>query len=92
MTNPADAPSTTQLESPSANPAINAEAGAGWLDWAVVAAVVAVALWYLYRKLWANRGECGGCAKGKGGCAVLQASRRAQVEHRTQGPMDHLER
>ncbi len=61
-------------------PVISAEAGMGWVDWAVMAAVLAAALWYLYRSFWANRGACGGCSKGKGkgGCAAQRSARGDQ--------------
>ncbi|WP_147431064.1 hypothetical protein [Thiocapsa rosea] len=48
---------------------ISAEQPVGWLDLAVVAAVVAVALVYLYGKLWRRGGRCDGC--GKGACGVV---------------------
>jgi hypothetical protein len=92
MTDSAESPSTTQLQAPSAAPDISVQGATGWVDWAVVAAVVAVALWYLYRKLWAKRGECGGCAKGKSGCAVQQANRRAQTEQTVKVPIDRIQR
>jgi hypothetical protein len=61
----------TETQPPPATPDISADAATGWADWAVVAAVLAVALWYLFRKLWAQRGGCGGCDKGND-CAVRQ--------------------
>jgi hypothetical protein len=68
--NPTDnAALPTQTQSPPMAPDISADAATGWVDWAVVAAVLAVALWYLYRKLWAKRGGCAGCGKGSE-CAV----------------------
>jgi ABC-type nickel/cobalt efflux system permease component RcnA len=85
-------PRSTETQSQAAVPDISAEPTTNWVDWVVVAAVVAVALWYLYRKLWARRGDCSGCAKGKSGCAVQQASRRAQAKGAVQVPVDHLHR
>ncbi|MGD2021414.1 MAG: hypothetical protein PVJ47_10180 [Thiohalocapsa sp.] len=82
----------TEAQSPPAAPDVSAEPATGWVDWAVVAAVIAAALWYLYRKLWARRGTCGGCAKGKSGCAVQQATRRAQAQEGTEVRIDHIQR
>lgn len=66
-----------ELQAGPSVPDISVDAASGWLDWALVAAVVVVALWYLYRSLWAKRGQCGGCAKGKGGCGVQRSARDA---------------
>jgi hypothetical protein len=63
----------TETQPPPATPDISADAATNWADWAVVAAVLAVALWYLYRKLWAKRGGCGGCGKGSA-CAVRRTA------------------
>jgi len=48
---------------------IATEPGAGWLDIGVTALVIAVAVYYLYRKLWRNQGRCSDCgSKGQGAC------------------------
>jgi len=33
----------------------------GWVDIAVVSLVIILALYYLYIKLWKNKGRCDGC-------------------------------
>lgn len=82
----------SEAQPTSAVPDIDTQPATSWVDWAVVAAVLAVALWYLYRKLWAKRGDCGGCAKGKSGCAVQQATRRAQAQEGAEVRIDHIQR
>ncbi len=32
-----------------------------WYDLALVGGVIIVAIYYLYRKLWKKKGECGSC-------------------------------
>ena len=44
------------------------------VDAGIIALILGLALWYLYRQFWRRRGECGGCAKGgEGGCAVSRS-------------------
>jgi hypothetical protein len=59
---------------------ISAEQPVGWVDLAVVAAVVGVALVYLYVKLWRRRGRCGGCGNGaSGSCGVDRMADRSRA-------------
>ncbi|QVL48204.1 MAG: hypothetical protein KFB96_21665 [Thiocapsa sp.] len=58
---------------------ISAEQPAGWVDLAVVAAVVGVALVYLYRKLWRRGGRCDGC--GQGACGVERVADKSRPSH-----------
>jgi hypothetical protein len=58
---------------------ISAEQPVGWVDLAVVAAVVAVALVYLYVKLWRRGGRCDGC--GKGACGVERVADKSRRLH-----------
>lgn len=85
-------PQPTEAQPMSAVPDIDTQPATSWVDWTVVAAVLAVALWYLYRKLWAQRGDCSGCAKGKSGCAVQQASKSPQTRGTVHVPIDRRER
>ena len=85
-------PQPSEAQPTSAVPDIETQPATSWVDWAVVAAVLAVALWYLYRKLWAQRGDCSGCAKGKSGCAVQQASKAAQTKGTVHVPIDRIKR
>lgn len=66
----------SEIQAPPATPDISADRASGWMDWAVVAAVLVVAVWYLYRTLWAKRGGCAGCAKckGEGQCSVQRVA------------------
>lgn len=41
------------------------------VDAGIMALILGVALWYLYRQFWRKRGACGGCAKGAGGGCVV---------------------
>ncbi|WPL17058.1 Virus attachment protein p12 family protein [Thiorhodovibrio winogradskyi] len=52
-------------------PKITAGRGAssGWFDLAITGVVIALALFYLYRKLWRQGGRCDGCGQA-GGCAI----------------------
>lgn len=60
---------------PAAEAVVNTNTPLGWIDITVTAAIVAAALYYLYRKLWRKRGQCGGCSsQGKAGCAVKTAA------------------
>lgn len=43
--------------------------GSGIWDLLLVGMVILAAAFYLYRKLWLNRGACSGCASSKAGCA-----------------------
>lgn len=46
-----------------------------WFDLALTGAVVVVALYYLYRKLWRQRGRCEGCGQAENGrCPSARAS------------------
>ncbi len=92
MSQPSDTPLRAESQPPPAAPDISADQALSWLDWAVVSVVVAVALWYLYRKLWARRGDCAGCAKGKAGCAVQRATRRAQADSAIEVAIDRIHR
>jgi uncharacterized membrane protein len=75
-----DAPTQIEIAAPEPQlPEISAEAPLTLLDLGVVAAVVLVAAWYLYRRLWRRRGACGGCAEGNGSCAVQRANRQASA-------------
>lgn len=73
-------------------PDISAEPATSWVDWTVVIAVLAVSVWYLYRKLWARRGDCGGCAKGRSDCAVQRGGRRTQANGVVQVPINRIDR
>jgi len=66
----------TELHSPAAPPEaadiVNTKTPLGWGDIAVTAAIVAAAVYYIYRKLWKKRGQCEGCAsQGKAGCSTV---------------------
>jgi uncharacterized membrane protein len=70
----------------STSPIIGAEPAITLIDIGVVGAVLAVALWYLYRRLWARRGSCGSCgAKDKASCAVQRSTAAAQAGGRESG-------
>lgn len=79
---------------------ISAEQQFTLVDVGLVAAVVAVALWYLYRQLWTRRGQCGGCAKGAGSCAVQRGTQPPAAENGCTGgggrevgvPLDSIRR
>jgi hypothetical protein len=44
------------------------------VDAGIIALILGLALWSLYRQFWRKRGACGGCAKGgEGGCAVSRS-------------------
>jgi hypothetical protein len=74
MTDASNAESGGVIEAPPTEVAIDTEPGAGWLDLGVTAAVIVVAGYYLYRKLWRNQGRCAECgSKGQGGCAAGKA-------------------
>lgn len=48
---------------------VNTNTPLGWGDIAITAAIVAAAVYYIYRKLWKTRGQCEGCAsQGQAGC------------------------
>ncbi|MBK5939924.1 hypothetical protein [Halochromatium roseum] len=50
------------------------------VDAGIIALILGVALWYLYRQFWRKRGACGGCAKGAGGgCAVARTVANASA-------------
>ena len=85
-------PQPSEAQPTSAAPDIETQPATSWVDWAVVAAVLAVALWYLYRKLWAQRGDCSSCAKGKSDCAVRQATKAAQTKGTVHVSIDRIER
>jgi len=62
------------VAAPATEVAIETEPGAGWVDLGVTAAVIVVAGYYLYRKLWRNQGRCAECgSKGQGACAAGKA-------------------
>ncbi|MGR5078316.1 FeoB-associated Cys-rich membrane protein [Photobacterium swingsii] len=52
-----------------ASSALVNEASNHWHDLALLGVVVAIAIYYLYRKLWKKKGECGSCASCASGCA-----------------------
>lgn len=60
------------IEAPrtSAAPVISAEQAFSWMDAGIVLAVVAVALIYLYNRLWHKRGTCSGCGSKGSQCAT----------------------
>ncbi|MCW2306952.1 hypothetical protein [Rhodobium gokarnense] len=49
----------------------------GLLDYAVLGLIVGAALFYLYRRLWRRRGDCGGC--GTKGCQMKPVADRAAM-------------
>ena len=49
---------------------VSADQPFSMVDVGVVLAVVALAVYYLYRKLWRNRGACSSCSNKKGSCQV----------------------
>ena len=57
-----------------ASPTVRVEPPMTLVDAGIIALILGLALWYLYRQFWRKRGACGGCAKGRdGGCAVSQS-------------------
>jgi hypothetical protein len=49
------------------------------VDAGIIALILGLALWYLYRQFWRQRGACGGCAKGgDGGCAVSRSIAKSE--------------
>jgi len=70
---------------------IATEPGAGWLDLGVTALVIAVAVYYLYRKLWRNQGRCSDCgSKGQGACPTGTGSDAEACESRVEIPLDSI--
>lgn len=62
---------STEIQTSVADAVVNTDTPLGWVDITVTAAIVAAAVYYLYRKLWRKRGQCSGCAsKGQAGCPV----------------------
>jgi hypothetical protein len=80
----APAPSPSMASTVAVDPApaivISAEQPIGWVDLAVLATVVGVALVYLYVKLWRRGGRCDGCGKG-GACGVERVSDTSRPSH-----------
>lgn len=61
-------------------PVVRTEPPLTLIDAGVLALILALALWFLYRQLWRKRGACGGCAKGAGGgCAVARSNARTSA-------------
>lgn len=59
-------------------PVVHAEPPITLVDVGIIAPILVLALWYLYRQLWRKRGSCGGCAKGQeGSCAVSRSVARS---------------
>ncbi|WP_010322432.1 hypothetical protein [Marinobacterium stanieri] len=52
---------------------VSADQPFSMVDVGVLLVVVAVAVYYLYRKLWRNKGTCSSCSNKKGSCGA-QAS------------------
>lgn len=74
-------------------PEISAERPVGLVDIVLVAGVVGIALWYLYRILWTRRGGCSGCAKGRGDCAIQRGRAAAHdpgTNKTVQVPIDRI--
>ncbi|MCB1754124.1 MAG: hypothetical protein KDJ38_01295 [Gammaproteobacteria bacterium] len=63
----------TTTQAASANFTVSAERDFSWLDSGLVLAVIAVAFYYLYLKIWRKRGACSSCGNKKG-CGVSQAN------------------
>lgn len=75
-TTPQIAQTAEQAQVPTAKLVVNTDTPLGWIDIAVTTAIVAAAVYYLYRKLWRRRGQCAGCAsQGKaGGCKAAKVT------------------
>jgi hypothetical protein len=65
-----------------AAPTVRVEPPITLIDAGVIALILGLALWYLYRQFWRKRGACSGCAKGQeGACAVSRSiAKSAQRE------------
>lgn len=90
-----DPGSTATTEAPAPAVDISAETPLGLVDMAVVGLVVAFAVWYLYRKLWARRGSCDGCAKGSGNaCGARRLSQACEdgKPDAVEIPVDRIQR
>ncbi len=62
-------------------PVVQAEPPITLVDVGIIAPILVLALWYLYRQLWRKRGSCGGCAKGQeGSCAVSRSAARSGAQ------------
>ncbi|MBB4305418.1 hypothetical protein GGD81_004495 [Rhodobium orientis] len=55
----------------------------GLLDYAVLGLIVAAAVFYLYRRLWRRRGDCGGC--GTKGCQMKPVADKAAMSRVLEG-------
>ena len=70
-TTPDVAQPAPHVQAPTAEIVVNTTTPLGWVDVSVASAIVAAAVYYLYRKLWRRRGQCAGCtSQGKTGCAA----------------------
>jgi hypothetical protein len=65
-----------------ASPTVRVEPPMTLVDAGIIALILGLALWYLYRQFWRKRGACSGCAKGQeGACAVSRSiAKSAQRE------------
>lgn len=78
-----ESPSQSSISqvTPPAVPDIRAERPGGLFDWALTGAIVAAALYTLYRKLWRQGGRCDGCGQAKNGsCASTTDNRGGRVK------------
>ncbi len=71
-----------ETQTSTAQTIVNTDTPLGWTDIAIVLAIVAAAVYYLYRKLWRKRGQCSGCAsKDQAGCPINRLSDVNQSRH-----------
>lgn len=67
---------SAETQTSAAQTIVNTDTPLGWVDITVTAAIIAAAVYYLYRKLWRKRGQCSGCtSKGQAGCPVGKPER-----------------
>ncbi|OAN11266.1 hypothetical protein A3K86_20130 [Photobacterium jeanii] len=57
------------------------KAATSWQDFAAVGVVIAIALAYLYRKLWKKKGQCGSCDSCPSGCPSSSPSVKKRNKH-----------
>lgn len=75
------------METTANSSAILDSASGGMWDLLLVGVIILVAVFYLYRKLWTNRGQCAACASSNGDCAGACATK---IEFDETTPSDSL--